>query len=314
MTRELSRKGADSGDALTLLLVALVVIGGEASIRMTESWLSGNIAHIREMPRLVERAALNPASSLVVVGNSLANNGIDVEVLSQSHRDRRLHSENIIKLIPDGTNIWSWQCLLNSLFPAESRGPNTVVIPYAWNQLSDQSRLMPDQLGALFCSIRDFTQIRKYKDLTISSTGEFLAAKVLRVFSHRETIRNRTLSKVIPRYESVTQLLNQQSSDIIGDLPIHHTYSALEQLINMLRQRQSRLVVVAMPLRDYHYEIDGALTRTLKLHNVQLLDYRLIDGLSEDMFLDSMHLGEVGATIVSARLANDIQTYFSKNR
>ena len=65
------------GDALTLLLVTLVVVVAEASIRMTEGLLSGNIAHIREMPSLVEQVALDPDSSLVIVGNSLANNGID---------------------------------------------------------------------------------------------------------------------------------------------------------------------------------------------------------------------------------------------
>ncbi|MCU7884119.1 MAG: hypothetical protein KZQ82_07945, partial [Candidatus Thiodiazotropha sp. (ex Lucinoma annulata)] len=65
------------------------------------------------------------------------------------------------------------------------------------------------------------------------------------------------------------------------------------------------VVLLAFPIRDKSYELDTGLVTFTKDHNVSLLDYRNLDGITKESFLDEMHLSENGSALLTRRLVED---------
>src|SRR5690606_28949612 len=119
--------------------------------------LSGNLAHVAQIPDLLARAGAPQGSSLLLLGNSLVNDGVAVPLLAE-----HLPYERVSKITPDGTGLWDWQCLLEHQLLNRSQVQfDTIVIGYAWHLLSDQTRVDPSRLGALFCQVGDLAQPRR---------------------------------------------------------------------------------------------------------------------------------------------------------
>src|SRR5687767_7224247 len=85
-----------------LALIAFV----DVSLRLTDSRLSGNLAHVEAIPEIVAQAGRPERRSLLVLGNSLTNNGVAPDVVNA-----RLADVTVAKVTPDATGLWDWQCL-----------------------------------------------------------------------------------------------------------------------------------------------------------------------------------------------------------
>lgn len=173
---------------LTLFIVLLVA---ETLLRLVESHLSGNVAHIQEIPELSAQYDQYSEPGILFLGNSLSNNAIDAPLFRSEMDEQGVVFSVIEKIVPDATTIWSWSCILrNRIFELDNK-PNTVFIGFAWNQLSDQSRLLPTRLGGFFCTNTDLMHLAQQARVSSAEIGEFLTASTFRMFTHREIIRNR---------------------------------------------------------------------------------------------------------------------------
>ena len=312
MNREQQSFGASGGELRTLLFVLLAVVLGEALLRSAENMLSGNIAHINEIPHLVEDYDSSRNTSFIFLGNSLTNNAIDLPLVNEQLQLNGVLVGNSAKLVPDATTIWSWYCVLDNQFLDKGVEPGVVVLGFGWNQLSDQSRLSPTQLGAFFCSTRDLLTINRNRTLSSAEAGEFLTASALRTYTHRQTIRNGALSTIIPHYQSTTQSINAQQRDRQDSAEPVFSYSILSSLIDALKDNNSRLIVVAIPVRDDPYEIEQGLLTVLKNREIPLLDYTNLHQIDSSSFLDDMHLKPNGAAVLSARLSKDLSVILAQ--
>ena len=168
MNQDRQPVGASGGDLRTLLLVLFALVLSEAVLRSTEDMLSGNIAHVNEISDLVADYSPETEPSFVFLGNSLTNNGVDVPLVNELLLQNGVQVGDSTKLVPDATTIWSWSCVLENQFFDNGVGPGTVVLGFGWDQLSDQSRILPTRLGAYFCSTVDFLTINKRRGRRIS--------------------------------------------------------------------------------------------------------------------------------------------------
>jgi len=298
--------GANGGDLRTLLFVLLAVFVSDVLLRSMENMLSGNIAHVNEITELVEDYDSSSDNSLLFLGNSLTNNGVDLPLVNELLPANGIPVGDSTKLVPDATTIWSWSCVLKNHFFNNETSPGVVILGFGWDQLSDQSRILPTRLGAFFCSAADLPSINRHRSLSSAETGEFLTAGALRTYAHRETIRNRVLSTVVPHYQSMTQSINRQQRDVQSDSNQQFSYSVLSSLIDSLQTHDSRLIVVAMPVRDNPYEVDHRLREFLDDLEIPLFDYTNLGPINDGSFLDDMHLNPEGARILSTRLAKDL--------
>ncbi|MEW8540879.1 MAG: hypothetical protein AB2565_20410 [Candidatus Thiodiazotropha endolucinida] len=108
--------------AKVLITLAVVVFSAEALLRSIEGSLSGNISHVIEIPELSERFDQSDEPGLLVLGNSLTNNGIDATLLKSGLEAQGLAYPTVEKMVPDATTIWSWSCILrNRIYDLKNR-------------------------------------------------------------------------------------------------------------------------------------------------------------------------------------------------
>lgn len=287
--------------------IALVDLG----LRLAEPRLSGNLAHVAEIPELVAAAGQPQRHSLLLLGNSLINNGIAPPAIHAVLPDLSL-----AKITPDGTNLWDWQCLLDhQLVERREVQYDTVVIGFAWHLLSDQTHNDPSRLGALYCRMSDLAQPSAIGLQTSGDIGEFIAASVLRTYALRDTLRNRFFQIVVPHYVQFTQAGNAARAGVPEQpagahrkpaaAQTEYTYRTLAGVVDRLKSKGTRVFVVAMPVQST-YEIDPSLRELARSGALSVIDLRKVADLDRSHYLDQMHLNTAGQQIVSKVLAADL--------
>lgn len=283
------------------LLAVLVVVDG--SLRLMQRQLSGNLAHTAQIPDLLAHSGSPQDSSLLLLGNSLINDGVAAPVLAE-----HLPYSQVGKITPDGTGLWDWQCLLeHQLLDRPEVQFDTVVIGFAWQLLSDQTRVDPSRLGASFCRVQDLARPQRIGLRDSADIGEFLTARTLALYAQRETLRNRLLQLIIPHYEEYTQAANRSGAEGgTRQQTIDYTYATFAALVKRLRAEGTRVMVVAMPVLD-DYPIDDSLRALAEQGLVDLLDLREVAGLGAEHYRDPLHLNAEGQRLLSAELAQALQ-------
>jgi hypothetical protein len=288
---------------MMILLLTVGLAAVDVLIRLLEARVSGNLAHIAEIPQIINQARQSPEPSLLLLGNSLTNNGTDAQFLQAN-----LKSVSVAKVTPDATDLWDWQCILRHQLVSGGAGSiRHVVIGTAWHLLSDQAAVDPSRLGALFCRFSDLSSPSSIGLHASSDIGEFMLARISRTYALRDTLRNRLFKIVVPSY--------QKFAGEAGSAPAgkpdkttpasNYTYTRLAALAEQMRRSGVTLVVLSMPIPE-SYAIDAGLQDLARRGKVALYDYRVLAGIERASFIDSMHLGANGRAVLSARLAADL--------
>ena len=290
---------------VVLALVALFAIV-DVSLRLAESQLSGNLAHVAAIPQIVADAGRPEHESLLVLGNSLTNNGVAPQIVAEE-----LPELAVAKVTPDATGLWDWQCLLeHQVVQRPEVQFDTVVIGFAWHLLSDQTRADASRLGALYCGFSDLASPKAIGLQNHGDIGEFIAARVLRTYAMRDTLRNRLFQITVPNYIQFTQSGNDRSG--LAEKPpsksapnVKYTYRTFTGLVQRLRSEGTRVIAVAMPVQD-GYQLDSQLQSLDDRGTLDVIDLRDVAGLQDLHFLDGIHLNSTGQHILSRVLAEDL--------
>ncbi len=281
------------------LLATFVLL--DLGLRATDQRLSGNLAHIGEIPALVgDLGSQGSAQATLLLGNSLTNNGVDAAALAQP----------VGKVTPDGSSFWDWKCIVEKqLLDHPERKVSRVVLGTAWHLASDDTRADPSRLGALFCSAGDIAHPSAIGISTPGDIGEFIAARGSHIYALRDTLRNRALDKVIPNYKRFASEQNaagRTDDEAPAEAAKHEVpYESLAAMARSLKARGTSLVVVLMPVKQ-SYEADPALQALAARGDLRLIDYRHLPGIEHSHFIDEMHLGPDGRAVLTAQLARDL--------
>lgn len=287
--------------AFALALALLVAL--EIGFRLVAPQLSGNLAHIRDFDRALGELAANPAPRVVFIGNSLTNNAIQPTYfaeLAAKYSGQRIATA---KLVPDGTTLWDWRCVIDRLPP--TRDGDFLVMGYAWGQVTDQQEVSISRTFGLLCPLAALPEVSRYHDLGIGSWLEAGLVKLSMMYVLRERIRNGVLGPLVPYYEAQVQRMNDQTQNESNGAPPQQrsprTYGALTAALARARALGYRPVLIAMPtIRPY--ATDPALPSILQ-DNVGYFDLRHEPWLRDDLFLDPIHLGAEGARLLTGTLA-----------
>jgi hypothetical protein len=289
------------------LLLAAGLLGVYAlcdlGLRAVDDRLSGNLAHVAEMPglfaQLADGQSGGAAGRTLFLGNSLTNNGVDPAAFGSA----------TVKVTPDGTSFWDWQCIVErQLFAHPERKVDRVVMGTAWHLASDLTRADPSRLGAQFCSFGDIARPSSLGISTPGDVGEFIVARASRVYALRDTIRNRALDKFIPHYKRFASEQNAAGRNDDGPAAPGEAevpYTGLTRLAAGLKARGTELVMVLMPIKR-PYEADPALLALAARGELRLIDYRHLPAIESRHFMDDMHLGPEGRAVLTAHLARDL--------
>jgi len=297
-----------STEAKIVLVLLACLIAADCALRLVDARLSGNIAHIESIPALVSSVATSEERSMLIVGNSLTNNGVDEKLLTE-----HLSNISLAKVTPDGTGLWDWRCLLErEVVRRHDVHVDVVVIGFAWHLLSDQTRANASRLGALYCALEDLARPRSIGLRSFGDMGEFVLARVSRIYALRDVLRNRLLPLLIPHYEMYTQQANEARAGRAQqeDAPVY-TYEHFRSFLSGLQQKGTRLILVAMPVQA-DYELDPELLELVASGAIGLIDLRDLEGLDPSMYLDAMHLNARGQQLLSEQLAVQLASFFDE--
>ena len=93
-------------EGLVPLAVLACFAAADLTVRAIDDRLSGNFAHIEQIPTLIADAAGGKGPSLLLLGNSLTNNGLTPPGQLAGAPLRAA------KVTPDATALWDWRCLV----------------------------------------------------------------------------------------------------------------------------------------------------------------------------------------------------------
>lgn len=291
---------------MELALLGLLILGlvmGEMVLRHVEPSLSGNIRHIHNMAPSLTELSSHDGIRIALIGNSLTNDGVD-----EGRLEAELHSTRVVKLVPDGTSLWDWKCLVrHHIINSSAPTADLVVLGFGWDQLGDNTRANPSRLGGYLCRWAD---LKRPGDIGLENFGdaaEFAAARVFHIYANRETLRNRVLDSLIPSYRMFTRKANRGGPLDPEAGPAETRYRQILDLATELEGKGVRLVVMAMPVRR-PYALSPALPKMLESKGVILLDYRHLDGIDPRSFADEMHLNASGRKRLTEQLSTDLRT------
>ncbi len=292
------------GDVKIIIFILFVIITCELIIRGTGAELSGNIAHIETFSKTAQKISDNKNETVLFLGNSLVGNALNTDVFSESVSKLGLTNTNAYKFVPDATVIWDWYCIVKNEFTGSDKYPDVIINGFAWWQLSDQERPEPGRLGGYFCEVSDIADLYSSGMNKDEDIIKYLISSGSYFFTNRDLIKKRFLEKVIFAYQTSVQKINEKENYRNNTAINTKTYSLLTKYISFLKDKGVKIVFISMPVKD-DYGVDNELISTLDEYGAQYLDYRHMNGITSDLFIDPIHLGSEGSRIFTSKLAEE---------
>lgn len=286
-----------------LLIMLACFLACEILVRAKAADFSKNVAELRSYPQLLRNASESSSPGYIFLGNSLTGDGIADGRWKASGSGNTLIS--VLKVVPDGSSVWDWRCVVRQNF-VQTKTSKTVVIGFAWDQLSDSTPINVAKTYGLVCGFKELFQLRHPAGLSLEQRLEGVASKLFLSYALRERIRNRLLGTVVPRFEEVAQELNSRGrGDVAAGETIDSSYLAATELIVDLRAKGYRVFVVAMPVAS-SYALDNSLAAAVREAGGSFVDARQISTLAEFDYKDGIHLKPEAADRFTAALAQRI--------
>ena len=295
-----------------LLLALAIVVCLDVVVRVTEARLSGDVEAKRAFVAVMQQAISIPAKPLfAAVGSSLVGRGVDTDVIAAAVI-LPTGSPVVVKLAPDNSTIWDWTCVVEQHLLRREPAAQLVVIGFAWDQLSDRAPLILRRNFNNLCAppkLRDFSTFSSNVD--IETWLDMAAVTTSKLYTHREPIRERIFSRIIPNFQSVSQQINEGSNarggepvTPFGSASATGNYRAAASLLQRLGARGTRVVLVAMPVQA-PYQIDREICDILGNQH-EFLDLRTSVPSDPALYRDAIHLNEEGAKRFSRVLASQL--------
>lgn len=295
-------------DVKILLIIVVCIALIELGLRVFEESLSGDIEHIRSIPELANELNAPDTTTILFLGNSLFNNGINLSVFKSTFSENEIPNYKFLKINPDGTALWDWYYLFKHSLIEQNNIPDILILGFKKGHFMDQVQVSPSNLANYFASITDLPEIISYNKFGIEQQSEFLLASVSYTFAHREAISKRMLDILIPFYRENAQRINDiglKRALSRGGGNQNITFNLFKSFLTMLKENNIKAIFVAMPVKN-KYKIETELPEIINSSGMHLLDLTEVPNLTDDMFLDIVHLDERGSNIFSQSLVDKI--------
>jgi len=288
-----------------LAALAAVILAGEIAMRTVGPRSSLELRRIAAIPADAERMANAKEVRVLVLGNSLTNQGFKAEVFRDTLRsDGGVSAHVLVRYFP-GSVAAEWHHLFKHSYAETGHVPDVLILPFNMIAVRDATPLTIKRL-ALFCSMDDIPGVLRDELRNSGERGTFLLAYLLASFAGSEKVRHSVLNKVIPYYRegeaAIHEAATRPKPTPEGSAPVRHTYKNIRRLLNLARRHRIKVICVAMPTQG-DYVIDEVFTETVAAADCHLTDVRKAAGLKEEHFVDGYHMNPTGAAMFTRALA-----------
>ncbi len=325
-------------EAKVVLAVAAALLAMELVARPFEPRLSLDLAHIRGFDQLAERVGKasnggEEASPVLVLGNSLARNGVDAEVLTEGLRDAGMKEPRLVFMTADSTDIAQWLYGYRRYLDGPGAKPALVLLFTARSHLSDRRIQGPEAMGAYYVANGDVQSFLREDAGSLDSACSFLLGRVSRLFAARGRVRPLLFYNWVPGYEVAARQINQGLGDgALADEPPAHgsgeevgevgevqpggeksaqSFHRLERLIETVRESGVKLVIVTVPLPE-PYRMPEAIREICRKNEVPISLVGESAWLPDGRFPDGYHLNPEGAAEFMEALSSELKGMLSE--
>lgn len=289
--REIGEKGEEWK---VLMALGLLILCLEMGARAFGSSLSKDLRHLESLPAAAERLRESGRDGLLIVGNSLAREGIDGTTVGQDYPlVERFH--------PDSSAIVEWRWGLGRYFLQEGAVPAEIWLVTGRSHLAG-SLVTPEKLGAYFVGHSQIAEALR----SLPGTEErlrFVAGYGFRLMGIRERVRPLVGYRFFPGFEAAwPELVKGRAPDPQeekGKAP--QNLESLERFLAISRQRDIVVTVILVPLPE-RYGLPHQVEQLLDEAGVRVIDLTQVPGLSRTHFPDGYHLNSEGARLTTEEL------------
>ncbi len=297
-----------------LLMVVSLFLLLEATIRLGGEILSKDIAHLRSFPKIARRMAqFDPqqGTRILFLGNSLTRHGVDQDAFAETVKQEGGGVVQSVKMNPDNTDLSDWFYAYRTFFSRPGIKPDVLIVGFEGVHLRDAPSRHPDRLAQYYCTWSDWPDLCQYDLKTFEDRVYFVLCRYSAAFGNRDRIQKRLLDKLIPDYRAGMDELNSRRNEINKAGKNNKkkkkelTYEKLQKLIAIADSQGTKIVLAAMPVPDA-YQFDPKFLELVENSSAVLVDCRKVEGITEPMFFDGLHMDEQAAKIYSSELARKL--------
>ena len=291
------------------MMAIVLVLAGEVAARVLLPYVSGTLRHITEIPNISKKLSESKNTSILFLGNSMINNGIDEGVIRKNIGSIAGTIPTVMKINPDGTDLWDWHFLYKNYIDSQPDTPDIIVLGFRSDFVDDHRRPNPSRLAANFTKRGDLAELIEFNMSGKDEIVEYIIASSICLYAHRDSIRNRLMNVVVPFYKENIEKINTAAWNVRAEVPGEatdvHSYRRLKAFVSLVKAKGGTVVLLAMPIRN-KYILRDELFSTAEESGAILLDMRNIRELSPTHFIDAVHLSHAGAKILSRQLAENL--------
>lgn len=285
-----------AGVLATLLL-------GEVGLYFTETRLSLDIQHIREIPKVIDTFKRAEDPGILFLGNSLTRAGVRADLVSASWVGSPLQGATVGLVHPDDTTLTDWLYVYRRFIQPESSRIRLVVIPFAYKHLEDGNPLNIERLGSQFAGFPLAAEAFSHDVLTLSERIRYTLSTVSRLWANRERVQTRVLA-FLPGYKALAPIVNETVRGDKTDDPKSRqpTYRQLARFLEMMKQDGTKVVFLAVPVPQ-RYPLPDELYRVVSSNGAEIIDLQGTPMITRGDFPDGYHLSPTGAERFSKALS-----------
>jgi hypothetical protein len=304
MRSSISSSEAKVAIYIKLLLAVCVIFVVSVEVWARQSLTSHSTAYRRVWQQYREairsrRSHPGEPASVLMVGNSLLLDGIDVERLQKSTSGRL----QIYPMFLEGTHYYDWLYGLRRLFRQGAR-PQVLVVGLGMESLL-QNAVRPESPMLLF-DARDVVDVSSDLGLDRTATFNLLLSHWSVFWDTRRIIRLNVLRRAIPGAGELFTLLNKMPSGRIGPEFEAVATSRLRTLRQLGETYGAKVVLLIPPWSTSSEAVRQALAAARKAGLDPMMPINPSPLPAELFEPDGVHLNAKGAAVFTAALEADL--------
>jgi len=282
--------------------VLAVLLLGEFCLYFTESWLSYDMQHIRQIAAILEEMKQGEFPRILFLGNSLTHRGVFPDVVKETWANANLSEAKIGLVYPDDTILTDWLYVYRRFVQPSNVRPQLLIICFADKHLEDGPVHSIERLGGEFAGLSFAREAFSHDVLSLSDRVRYGLGATSRLWANRERIQKRILT-LIPGYQELAPVINNfvrrdERSHAVAKRP---TYYQLARFLDIVAGDGTKVVFVATPLPE-RYPLSDELYKTISRGGAELVDLQGIERAGAEDFLDGYHLAPAAAERFSRAL------------
>jgi hypothetical protein len=294
-----------SRTGIVLLLAGLVVIcaGLEFSSPRILAHLSRIQRRINGEMAVAEHIAPTKDGhpTLLIVGNSLLNEGVQIDAL----RNDVANDYAVSRLVIEQTHYLDWYFGLRRLLEDGSR-PSVVVLTLDPAQLASTFTL-GESFARRQMSLRDFPLVMRETNLDRTTASTYFFAHFSNWLGDKGFIRQAVTILLVPHFRELAGRIADHGAHITErDQLVGAAQRRLPDLAALAREYGVQIVVLFPPALKENYSLD--IQQVGANVNVPVWVPSLPGEFPRDLYMDGYHLNSKGAQIFTERLAQQIRT------